>query len=237
MTGVTYAQFLAVFLAPAVVALSADRARRRTDVARTVGVGVLLVLALAYTTPWDNYLIARGVWQYGDRAVVARLWRAPVEEYAFVALQTVATALWVQRLAGTPDPDFRPSRRDAAAGALAGLAVGAVAVALLARDATFYIGAILAWAAPVLALQWAVGWRYLWARRRRVAVAVAPPALYFAAADTAAIAAGVWTLSPRYTTGIAAFGLPLEEAAFFLATTVFVAQGLLLYDWVLARWG
>jgi len=237
VTGLTYAQFLAVFVAPVVVALAVDRARRREPLARTAGVGVLLVLALAYTTPWDNYLVARGVWWYGDGAVVARLWRAPVEEYAFIALQTVATGLWVQRLAGTPDADFLPSRRHAAVGLLAGAAVAAVGVAFLARDATFYLGAVLAWAGPVLALQWAVGWRYLWARRRRFALAVVAPTLYLASVDRIAIEAGVWTLSTRYTTGIGVLGLPVEEGAFFLATNLFVAQGLLLYDWVVARWG
>ncbi|MFC3477590.1 lycopene cyclase domain-containing protein [Halobacterium litoreum] len=237
MTGLTYAQFLVVFVAPVVAALAVGRARRRESLVRTGGVGVLLVLALAYTTPWDNYLVARGVWWYGDGTVLARVWHAPIEEYAFIALQTVATGLWVQRLAGTPDPEFLPSFRHAVAGLLAGGVVGVVGVAFLARDATFYLGAILAWAAPVFALQWAVGWRYLWARRRRFALAVAVPTLYLAGVDRIAIAADVWSLSNRYTTEIGVLGLPVEEGAFFLVTNLFVAQGLVLYDWVVARWG
>jgi lycopene cyclase domain-containing protein len=235
----TYLQFLAAFVAPPLVVLAALRWRapRRPEKRWSLaGVGVLLVLALVYTTPWDNYLVGRGVWTYGDGRVAATLWRAPLEEYAFVAMQTVVAGLWVQRVADDPDPSFRPTRGQAAAGVLGGVAVGAAGIGALGVPATFYLGAILAWAGPVLALQWAVGWRYLWARRRAFAVAVGAPTLYFAAVDRVALADGVWALSSEHTTGIAVAGLPVEEGLFFLVTTVFVVQGLLLYDWVVARW-
>jgi lycopene cyclase domain-containing protein len=107
---------------------------------------------------------------------------------------------------------------------------------MLTVDATLYMGAILAWAAPVLALQWAVGWPYLWARRRLVGVAIAAPTLYLSVADRIAIENGIWTLSSQYTTGIGVAGLPVEEGAFFFLTTVFVVQGLVLYPWVIDRW-
>ncbi|WP_058984282.1 MULTISPECIES: lycopene cyclase domain-containing protein [Halobacterium] len=233
----TYLQFLAAFVAPPLVALAALRVRnRREDWWSLAGVGVLVVLALAYTTPWDNYLIRRGVWTYGEDAVLATLWLAPVEEYAFVAMQTVVAGLWVQVIAGPPDAEFRPSKRDAAVGALAGLAVTASGVAFLGAASTFYLGAILAWAGPVLAMQWAVGWRYLLERPRAVAAGVGVPTLYFAVADRLALADGIWTISPTYSTGVAVAGLPIEEGAFFLVTNLFVVQGLLLYDWVVARW-
>ena len=233
----TYLQFLAAFVAPPLLALAALRVRdRRDDWWSLVGVGVLLVLALAYTTPWDNYLIRRGVWTYGEDAVLATLWLAPVEEYAFVAMQTVVAGLWVQFITGPPDAEFRPSKRDAAVGALAGLVVTAAGVAFLGTTSTFYLGAILAWAGPVLALQWSVGWRYLLERPRTVAVGVGAPTLYFATADRLAIADGVWTISTEYATGVAVAGLPIEEGAFFLATNLFVVQGLVLFDWVVARW-
>ncbi|MGB9964598.1 lycopene cyclase domain-containing protein [Halobacterium sp. CBA1126] len=234
----TYLQFLAAFVAPPLLALAALRLRDRREAWWSLaGVGVLVVLALAYTTPWDNYLIRRGVWTYGADAVLARVWLAPVEEYAFVAAQTVVTGLWVQRVADSPDAGFAPTTRDAAVGALAGLAVTAAGVHWLRAPATFYLGAIFAWAGPVLALQWAVGCRYLWARPRVVAAGVAVPTLYFAVADRLAIADGIWALSAEYTTGVAVAGLPVEEGAFFLVTNLFVAQGLVLYDWVVARWG
>ncbi|MFB6269296.1 MAG: lycopene cyclase domain-containing protein [Halobacterium sp.] len=238
--GLTYLQFLAVACLPpfAVLAVLRWRAPRRPDEAWSLaGIGVLLVLALAYTTPWDNYLVGRGVWTYGDGRVAATLWLAPVEEYAFIALQTVVAGLWTQRVAAPADPSFRPRAGDAAVGAVAGLLVAAAGVLALRTDATYYLGAILAWAGPVLAMQWAVGWRYLWARARTVVVAAGVPTLYFATADRFALADGVWTIAGEYSTGVAVAGLPVEEGAFFLVTNLFVVQGLLLYDWVVARWG
>lgn len=233
----SYLAFLALFVGPPLAVLAALRVTRWDgDYYRLGGVGVLAVLALAYTTPWDNYLVARGVWWYGEGTVAAWLWHAPVEEYAFVAAQTLLTGLWVQALPVDADGDFLPTRRDAAVGLLAGVLVGVAGVAFLTRDATFYLGAILAWAAPVLALQWAVGWRYLWARRRLFALAVLVPTVYLSAVDRWAIADGIWVLADQYTTGVTVLGLPVEEGAFFLVTNVFVTQGLVLYAWVVARW-
>lgn len=64
-----------------------------------------IVLALLYTTPWDNYLVATGVWTYDP----ARVWNiilgwVPLEEYLFFILQTILTGLlvlWLLRREGS----------------------------------------------------------------------------------------------------------------------------------------
>ena len=33
--------------------------------------GVLAIVALVYTTPWDNYLVKNGVWWYPSNRVLA----------------------------------------------------------------------------------------------------------------------------------------------------------------------
>ena len=104
----TYAEFLLVFVVVPIGLLLAvgpgiRRTRRRPAV---VGVGVILLLALSYTIPWDNYLISDGVWSYAEGTVLLRLGHMPVEEYAFVVLQSVLTALWLYR---RPLPDVEPS--------------------------------------------------------------------------------------------------------------------------------
>jgi lycopene cyclase domain-containing protein len=239
----TYLAFHAVFLAPPVATLASTAAvRSGGDWRRTLWLGVplMILLALAYTTPWDNYLIARGVWWYGEGAVATTIWRAPVEEYLFIAVQPVLTALWLAHL----DPpgsaaDALPlglSVRDRLLGAAAGAAVGLVGAWLLGADPTFYLGAILLWAAPVLALQWAFGWPYLWRARRTVALAVAVPTAYLCLVDRIALWGDVWIIADRYTTGLTIAGLPVEEATFFLATNLFLVQGLVLLRWVLRRW-
>jgi lycopene cyclase domain-containing protein len=235
----TYAGFLAAFvLLPIGVLLALgsgiDATRRR---AATGGIALMVCIATAYTVPWDNYLLAVGVWEYGDGVLLGRIGFAPVEEYAFIALQPVLTALWLYR---RPLPEATPGVRfPTARGETVGvgsLVAGGGIVALFGGSDTFYLVAILAWAAPPLVLQWFVGGRYLWAVRQRLLVAVVPPTLYLASVDRLAIAWGIWELSPRFTTGIGVVGLPLEEGAFFLVTNLLVVQGLLLYHQVLETW-
>ena len=237
----TYTQFHALFVAPPLIALFAASVwrRKRDTLVRPLAVAIITVVALVYTTPWDNYLISRQVWGYGEGRVLATIWHAPVEEYAFIILQPLLGALWLRWVGGLfdePAVEWPMPRRDWVVGALAALPIGVAGVAMLTVDATFYMGAILAWGAPVLAVQWAVGWRYLLARWRLVTVAVGVPAIYLSAVDRIAIEYGIWWLSDTYTTGLTVAGLPIEEGAFFLLTTVFVVQGLVLYPWVVDGW-
>jgi len=125
MAPLTYLEFVAAFVAGPIAVLLAigpgiAPRRRRTAVA---GIAIMLFLALSYTTPWDNYLIARGAWWYGEGTVLFRVWNAPIEEYAFIVLQTLLASLWLyRRPLPLPDPpaaapdgndgaDVRPASR------------------------------------------------------------------------------------------------------------------------------
>src|SRR6478609_7361396 len=58
-------------------------------------------------------------------------------------------------------------------------------------------------------------------RPARLARALLPVALVFAGWDVVAVAARVWAYNPRYVTGWRLpFGLPVEEALFFLVIPV-----------------
>ncbi|MFC5279869.1 lycopene cyclase domain-containing protein [Halorubrum rubrum] len=244
----TYLQFHLAFLVPAVLFLIATGFVSRSSAVGTTaerlhgwrhywaGVVVITVVALAYTTPWDNYLIARGVWWYGDGRTLFHLWHAPVEEYLFIVVQPWLTALWLAHFHGRAEWP-RTARPVAWRVVAVGLAVGIGVLGwwLLGSGEGFYLGAVLAWAAPVLALQWLVGAPQLWARRRAVLLGTLVPTLYLCVADRIAIEYGIWVLSERYTTGMAVAGLPIEEATFFLVTNLFVVQGLVLYRLVTVR--
>jgi lycopene cyclase domain-containing protein len=243
-SSLTYVEFLSVFLAVPVVALAAAVARR-TDSPRRVlaGVAALVCIAVGYTAPWDSYLVGRGVWTYGEGVVAVRFARVPLGEWLFFVLQTTATGLWYQLVAprvesGLPGRDLsgRPEARGL--GAVAWLLLGALgAVLVVASARTYYLGMILVWAAPVVAFLWAVGGPVIWRYRRVVAIAVAVPSAYLWAADRFAIDSGLWTISADYSTGVHLLGLPVEEAIFFVLTNILVVQGLLLFDWVVARAG
>lgn len=238
----TYLSFLAVFLLVplgvlGVVTVVRPNPHRSSVPVRVGGIAVIVVLALGYTVPWDNYLIETGVWWYGDWVVARRFGAMPLGEYLFVVLQSVLVGLWTFQRDGRVDGTVGHAWRDRVAGAASGLAVCVLGVAfLLGPRSLFYMGAILAWGGPVLALQWGVGWRYLVAIRRRVAATVAVPVLYLSSIDRFAIERELWTISPEYSTGLAVLGLPVEEGVFFLVTSLFVVQGLVLLRWVIVRW-
>ena len=274
MTTLTYLQFHLLFLGLPLLALATATARGValwTDVrppthrvpvagrpvdARVIGIVIMGLLALVYTTPWDSYLIRRGAWSYGEGAVLVRYLQVPLGEYLFFVAQTVLTALWLYllpaglvggglsaRADGGATVGHARSRRRVTVGQRALGAGGAGLVALagwwaLDLDGGLYLGTLLLWAAPVLAIQWAFDWPYLWARRRVVAAGVAVPTVYLWAADRVALALGVWELSPTLTTGfvVPLLGLPVEEAAFFLLTNLFLVQGLVLWLRVADRW-
>jgi lycopene cyclase domain-containing protein len=242
MLELTYPQFHAVFVLPVFVALAAATAVGRygqRSVVRPFAVGMVTLIALVYTVPWDNYLIQRGVWWYGEGRVTVVFWNAPLSEYVFILAVPVLGALWLHHLSMVfPPPEetitVSPSQR--LAGVLAAAVVGIVGAVFLLGGPTLYAGSILLWSAPVLGLQWAVGWPYLWARRWLVAAGIAGPSLYLSVIDRVAIESGAWQLSSELTTGVTVGGLPIEEGLFFLLTSTFIVQALVLYPWVLSRW-
>ena len=75
---------------------------RRVHLTMLIG---MATIAMVYTTPWDNYLVATRVWYYnpdlilsikvGDRMIGAVLGYVPIEEYLFFVLQSLLTGLIV----------------------------------------------------------------------------------------------------------------------------------------------
>jgi hypothetical protein len=242
LTSLTYLGFHALFVVPPLVLLAATRpfadlpdARRRSA---AVGLAAMVVIAVSYTTPWDSYLVQRGVWTYGDGVVALRFHAVPLGEYLFFVLQTLLTGLWLYVYGFDPtarEGDF--ARRPRALGAAVCLGTGVVgALLVLGTERGFYLGAILVWACPVLALQWAVGGGYLVRTWRRWVVAVGVPTLYLCTIDAVAIRLGLWTITPATSTGVSLLGLPVEEAVFFLVTNLLLVYGLVLFEWVMNVW-
>jgi lycopene cyclase domain-containing protein len=109
------------------------------------------------------------------------------------------------------------------------LVVTAVGIALaLAGGHLRYLGLLLLWIGPPMAVQRAVAGDLLRARRRARLVVALPCALWLCAADRLALADGIWAITPASSTGVLLLGLPLEEALFFVLTCCLVADGLLL---------
>jgi lycopene cyclase domain-containing protein len=251
---VIYRTFLAAVLAPQVAASAALLAARmatvgpdrRRDLRRgLVLTAVLVVVAVGYTLPWDRWLILHTVWSYPPGSVLGTIARIPIEEYLFMIGQTLMTGMWslvvvsaaVQRRregafgasanpveADPVEAQYTRRRALSAAGWLAAAVAGAVSAS---TGHGFYLGAILVWYAPPLALQAAAGADAL-RRARGPRLAALAPTLLLWASDALAIHAGAWRISAAHTFGLTVLGLPLEEAVFYLATNLLVVNSVIL---------
>jgi lycopene cyclase domain-containing protein len=198
-----------------------------------IAIGLHVLLAVVYTTPWDNYLVATAVWSY-NRQLVSGLvlgW-VPIEEYLFFVLETLLTSLWWWTLARRValHLEFHPSKSIRVRALLcAGVVwLGSVFILILGWRPGTYLALILVWALPAIAPQLAFGADILWQRRKLVALTVLPMFIYLSTADTLAIASGTWAIDPAQTTGIIIGMLPIEEALFFGITVVLITFGLTL---------
>ena len=256
----TYLQFHLVFILPPLVLFTGLAARATLGAERPVGpraswaVPAVALIAFVYTTPWDNYLVASGVWGYGPERVVGVIGYVPIEEYLFFILQPLLTGSFFQwRLANAewtdlPDPDLgilgRPpddgaprtqeahrSRPARLAGASLGVLLLVVGVAALQVDGGRYLGLILVWIAPVITGLWWFVAPAAVSLAKPVFHSMLWPTLYLWVADRTAIDLGIWEISEADILGWSPFGLPMEEAAFFLFTNVIVVLGTLLFLW------
>ena len=194
-----------------------------------------VVIAVIYTTPWDNYLVATGVWYYpAERVVGLNLGYVPIEEYTFFVLQSLLTGTWLLflarriKLAPPPIPG-RTGLRVAVDLVLGGLVL--VGIVFLARDYApgTYLALILVWALLPIMLQIGWGGHILWHYGKLVFGALASATLYLAAADLLAIGSGIWTIDPAQSFNSFLLGvLPAEEFVFFLVTNTLLVFGVTL---------
>jgi lycopene cyclase domain-containing protein len=244
----TYFGFLAIFLGIPLVVLAAltilDRRQGRClpeDLRLIPGWAAILahvLIAVLYTTPWDNYLVATGVWYYNPTLVTGvTLGWVPIEEYTFFVVQTLLTGLWLlflaRRVRGTDSGNgkWKPFPLHIRLGSAAVLGVvwlGSLGLLSSGWEPGTYLGIILAWALPPIMVQLAFGADMLWRRYKLVGLALLSSTLYLALADSLAIGSGTWTIDPHQSLNIFFGSLPLEELLFFLVTNTLIVFGMTL---------
>jgi lycopene beta-cyclase len=207
-----------------------------------LGIGIHVLLAIIYTTPWDNYLVATGVWYYNPRLVTGLLLGyVPVEEYTFFVLETILSGLWwwflVRRFSLTPTFSTKEKQRIAPNKLLLSLCACFLALLWLLFTYLFFFGEaqwtylsiILFWALPPIFVQLLFGADILWQYRRLVVWGIVIPATYLSLMDIVALKETTWSISSSQTTGILFFGiLPLEEVVFFFITNMLITFGMTL---------
>ena len=230
----TYLEFHFIFTIPAISALAVLFMgwRHRWESKRSVFFLCLLaVIAFTYTTAWDNYLVYKGIWWYGEDRVLATIGYVPVEEYLFFILQPFLTGLWFYTVLALNKerPVGTNKKRHQQIGGSLFLATLIGGWLLMQFDAGLYMGLIIIWAGPVIGGQWWYAGSWIWASRKYWLLGIGLPTLYLWIADRVAIGLEIWTISEQYTLGPKLFGLPLEEATFFLVTNILVVQGLIMF--------
>ena len=199
-------------------------------------IGIHILLAVVYTTPWDNYLVATGVWHYNPTLVTGILFGyVPIEEYTFFVLETMLAGLWWWFLARHTSLTGR--RRSVPNKPLVFLSTGLLVLPWLVSTYVFFFGDItwtylsitLFWALPAIVVQLLFGADILWHYRKLVFWAILLPGTYLSLMDILALKSTIWSIAPAQTTGVLFFGiLPLEEVVFFLLTNVMITFGMTL---------
>lgn len=240
----TYFGFLAIFLGIPILLLALWHTRTRSNPALPAAwrlqktsilvIALHVVIALLYTTPWDNYLVATGVWWY-DPALVNGLtlgW-VPIEEYTFFVVQPIFSSLLLlaimQRWQPAVSAIDRPQARLISVAGVSLIWLISVIVLLSGWQPGVYLGLELGWALPPIILQLAFGADILWHYGKKVALAVLAPTIFLSAADALAISTGIWTINPEQSLHWLIAGiLPFEEFIFFLLTNTLIVFGVTL---------
>ena len=225
----TYLEFLILFIGIPLFAISFWAYKKQClDQKNITGIGLMCVIALVYTTPWDNYLIMENIWSYPEGVVFATIGYVPIEEYGFMVMQTMlAGVLWSLVSSKINVSGLTPSGK----GILVSLIPGFIGAYCLSHESGTYAGLILIWAFPPLALQWGLGARALLTSAKMWMPLWVGFTLYLCLADAFAISDGIWTITSTTRSGIEIMGiLPIEEALFFALTNLFVLQGLCLWE-------
>ncbi|HSO13082.1 MAG TPA: lycopene cyclase domain-containing protein, partial [Anaerolineales bacterium] len=205
-----------------------------------IAIGIHILLAVAYTTPWDNYLVATGVWYYNPELVTGiLLGYVPIEEYTFFVVETILAGLWwwflARRLTPAPSPagrgEFTPNKFLVYVSTCVLISLWMIFTYLFFFGETkwTYLSITLFWALPAILPQLLFGADILWHYRRLVFWSIAVPGVYLSLMDIVALKDTTWSISPTQTTGILFFGiLPLEEVVFFFITNVLITFGMTL---------
>ncbi|KAI8850496.1 Squalene/phytoene synthase-domain-containing protein [Chytridium lagenaria] len=189
-------------------------------------IALLSVIAVIYTTPWDNFIISRGAWTYPKDRVMGVIGYVPIEEYAFFIIQTLLTGLitvLIQRW-DLPILHLKPptllSRYPPLILFLLQFALGITMLTTAAfeplgwsQDQCFYVGALISWTAPVLRPPM-VGCRRLHFCKKHLNRTLR-----------------VWEISRTRTLNIMVTQhLPFEEALFFFLVNCMIVFGLMAID-------
>ncbi len=198
---------------------------------------LLGVIAVFYTTPWDNFLVANNVWFYDPSKVLGiLLGYVPLEEYLFFIFQTFLIGAYFILLDEIPvfhsSIDFKSNNYIRVIPVISLSVIWVISLVTYVQNiqTLIYLNLILLWAIPPIILQLLFGADILASRIKIVIFSILSATFYLSFADAIAIFDGIWTITLNTSTGILLFGvLPIEEFFFFLVTNILLINTLTLF--------
>ena len=98
-----------------------------------------------------------------------------------------------------------------------------------------YLSLILLWSFLPVCLQWSFGIDTIYNKFRNIFYSFIFITAYYCIIDGYAISQGIWTISDATSLGISILNLPIEEAAFFFFTNLFIAQAVILLKPIISK--
>lgn len=199
----------------------------------------LCILAVTYTTPWDNYIIYHKAWWYRKDAVIGTIGWVPIEEYIFFVIQTIFTSLWTICCSRWTlhSLHLRHTKR-LQSELIKYLGIVLMVIAILCGwlhaipdRKTFYLCSIIWWSLLVVVILWYIGSSYIVRRYQQILCSVVLPSVYFCYVDLIALRAKVWHINERTSLEMFPISeLPIEEVIFFFITNFMVVMGAAGFD-------
>ncbi len=90
----TYLEYHLIFNLPLLLGLF-FLVRRRLESSHYKWLGILLLIVIAFTYPWDSNAVSRGIWGFGEGRVAFFIGNLPFEEVLFFVLETIAVTFLV----------------------------------------------------------------------------------------------------------------------------------------------
>lgn len=239
----TYLEYLFIFIILPIFfqlgLLFSLKVRRENALSLLTTIGTitfLSIIALVYTTPWDNYLVAHRIWYYDPQKILGIIFGyVPIEEYSFFILETVLVSLFIVIVINLRIITFPESYSITFSKNKLTLLIGLLLIWLFSllgfvtgNGPLRYMNLLLIWALPPIMIQITIGWEIIEYNKKAILTLIVLLSSYLALTDFLAIYDGIWKINSNYTIGIVFIVLPLEEILFFFVTVILTTFGFIL---------
>lgn len=197
----------------------------------------LNAIVVAFTYPWDNSAVRRGIWDFPEDRLLFRIDKLPIEEISFFVLQTLQVSFLTLALCSAI-PAVHRYEPVISIGTLTNAGLLFVVWGIIGLTTRrwrtnhrryAYAWHLFYWFVPVICVQWIIGSALLSERLVVILGATFIIGSLLSIADVWAVRRGIWFFDHTQITGhVIARILPWEEVAFFYTTSLLVSQSILL---------